>query len=87
MVDYFEPMIEGLEEIEQKRRVTAMKTILSKVELEKENIGYQEPEPKDDTPRRQYEPRATRGRGGRNNNPERRYNDNGPTKGDDNRDT
>lgn len=40
MVDYFEPMIEGLEEIEQKRRVTAMKTVLSKDPLDGGSIGY-----------------------------------------------
>lgn len=47
MVDTFEPEIEGLETIEQKRRVTAMKTILSKKPLDTENIGYQEPEEKE----------------------------------------
>ena len=40
MVDHFEPMVEGLEEIEQKRRVTAMTTILSKEPLPTDNVGY-----------------------------------------------
>jgi hypothetical protein len=48
MVDIFDPQIEGLEEIEQKRRVTAMKTILSKDPLDNDNIGYQAPEPKEE---------------------------------------
>ena len=36
MVDVYNPNIEGLEKIEQKRRVTAMETVLSKVPFEAE---------------------------------------------------
>jgi ribonuclease P/MRP protein subunit RPP25 len=60
MVDYFEPMIEGLESIEQKRRVTAMKTVLSKDPLDNENIGYQTPEPKEELPPRRENDRPPR---------------------------
>lgn len=48
MVDIFEAQIEGLENIEQRRRVTAMKTVLSKKPLDEKNIGYQEPEEKEE---------------------------------------
>jgi ribonuclease P/MRP protein subunit RPP25 len=56
MIDTFEPKIEGLEEIVQKRRVTAMKTVLSKDPLEESDIGYQAPEAKEDLPPRQERP-------------------------------
>lgn len=54
ITDVFEPTIEGMEKIEQKRRVTAMDTILSKNEFKFENeedkVGYQKPEPKEEKP-------------------------------------
>jgi DNA-binding protein len=40
MIDHFDPKIEGLEQMEQKRRVTAMTTILSKEELDQDQVGY-----------------------------------------------
>lgn len=43
IIDQFEPTIEGLEQIEQKRRVTAMETRLLKNitdENDKQHIGY-----------------------------------------------
>ena len=40
LVDVFEPKMEGLDKIEQKRRVTAMDVILSKDPLDKNDIGY-----------------------------------------------
>ena len=52
IVDIFEPKIEGLELIEQKRRVTTLKTILSKTELNAQSIGYQQPIPKEERPRK-----------------------------------
>ena len=48
MIDIFDPKVDGLEVIEQKRRVTAMMTILSKDELDSNYIGYQPPEPKEE---------------------------------------
>lgn len=53
MIDIFDPQVEGLEQIEQKRRVTAMKTVLSKNPLDSKNIGYQPPEPKQERKRRE----------------------------------
>ena len=52
MVDHFDPKVEGLEAMEQKRRVTAMITILSKEPIDPSKVGYQEPEPKEDKPER-----------------------------------
>ena len=40
IVDAYEPKIEGLERIEQKRKVTAQDTILSRDELDKADPGY-----------------------------------------------
>jgi hypothetical protein len=48
MVDTFEPVFEGMDPIEQKRRVTAMTTVLSKSPLDDKSIGYQVPEPKEE---------------------------------------
>lgn len=48
IVDEFEPTVEGLEKIEQRRRVTCLNCILSKDELDKDNIGYQPPQPKEE---------------------------------------
>jgi DNA-binding protein len=47
IVDEFEPEIEGLERIEQRRRVTCLNCILSKTPLDQTNIGYQKPEAKE----------------------------------------
>ena len=41
MVDEFEPLVEGLEKIEQKRRVACFDCTLSKDELDSSDIGYQ----------------------------------------------
>lgn len=43
IIDRYEPKIEGLDIIEQKRRVTAVKITLSKNVLDTTNVGYQEP--------------------------------------------
>jgi hypothetical protein len=43
IVDIYEPKVEGMEKIEQKRRVTAMDTILSTIpfgELLTDLVGY-----------------------------------------------
>jgi DNA-binding protein len=48
IVDVYKPKVEGLEQIEQNRRVTALDCILSKVPLDKSEVGYQEPEPKEE---------------------------------------
>ena len=40
IVDEFEPIVEGLEKIEQRRRVTCLNCILSKDPLDETNIGY-----------------------------------------------
>jgi len=40
LTDVFEPKLEGLDKIEQKRRVTAMDVTLSKEELDKNDVGY-----------------------------------------------
>jgi hypothetical protein len=48
----FEPKIEGLEKIEQRRRVTCLECILSKDPLDSANIGYQPPVPKEERPDR-----------------------------------
>ena len=88
IVDTFEPMVEGLEQIEQKRRVTAMETRLLKTldnESQKQHLGYQEPTPPEERvfrePREPREPREynrdDRPSGGR---PAKRYNDSGPEK-------
>ena len=55
MVDVYIPKIEGMDKIEQKRRVTAMETILSKVPFDEDGencklMGYQKPEPKEERP-------------------------------------
>lgn len=88
IVDTFEPMVEGLEQIEQKRRVTAMETRLLKTlddESQKQHSAYQEPTPPEERvfrePREPREPREynrdDRPSGGR---PAKRYNDSGPEK-------
>jgi DNA-binding protein len=43
-----EPKVEGMGPVENKRRVTAMDTILSKDKLDEADPGYQEPEPKEE---------------------------------------
>jgi len=43
IVTYEESKIEGMEKIENKRRVTAMDTILSKDQLDETDPGYQKP--------------------------------------------
>lgn len=43
--------IEGIPDMENRRRVTAMDTILSKDELSTEDPGYQKPEPKEEVTR------------------------------------
>ena len=48
LVSYEESKIEGMEKIENKRRVTAMDTILSKEPLDSNDPGYQAPEPKEE---------------------------------------
>lgn len=40
IVDEFEPLVEGLEKIEQKRRVTCFDCTLSKDPLDSNDIGY-----------------------------------------------
>lgn len=61
IVDQFEPKIEGLQKIEQKRRVTAMETrLLKKLENESDTqlLGYQPPEPKEErSERSQFQPK------------------------------
>jgi DNA-binding protein len=47
IIDELEPQVEGLEKIEQKRRVTCLDCHLSKDPLDTTNIGYQPPQPKD----------------------------------------
>lgn len=48
IVTYEESKIEGMDKIENKRRVTAMDTILSKEVLDEADPGYQKPEPKEE---------------------------------------
>jgi len=48
IVDVYQPKVQGMDPIEQKRRVTAMDTILSKEPLDTEDVGYQQPEPKEE---------------------------------------
>ena len=43
IVDVYEPKVEGLEKIEQRRLVTAMDTILSKDELPEDDLRYFKP--------------------------------------------
>lgn len=50
IIDVFQPKIEGLEPLEQPRRVTALDCILSKDAMDPNQVGYQEPEPKEDRP-------------------------------------
>ena len=40
IVDEFEPIVEGLEKIEQRRRVTCLNCVLSKTPIDAEHIGY-----------------------------------------------
>ena len=40
IIDELEPLVEGLEKIEDKRRVTYLDCHLSKVPLDTHNIGY-----------------------------------------------
>ena len=40
IVDEFEPLVEGLEKIEQRRRVTCFDCTLSKDQLDESDIGY-----------------------------------------------
>lgn len=86
ILDKYEPKVEGLEPIEQSRRVTAFDCILSKEPLDETDPGYQPPkEAEERTPNpkpRAKAPPATntraRGRGrGRGDGPRppRRYND------------
>ena len=91
IVDEFEPQIEGLEKLEQKRRVTCLDCVLSKDLLDENNVGYQKPEPKEDRPQRTLEPRKEyqpnpnrggRGRGQREDRPQRRFNDTYEPRGD-----
>ena len=53
IVDEYEPQVEGLEKIEQKRRVTCLDCKLSKVPLDETHVGYQPPEPKDQSAARE----------------------------------
>lgn len=48
IVSYEDNKIEGMEKIENKRRVTAMDTVLSKDTLDVNDPGYQKPEPKEE---------------------------------------
>jgi DNA-binding protein len=48
IVDEYEPKIEGLEKIEQRRRVTCLECILSKEPLDETLHGYQPPTPKEE---------------------------------------
>ncbi len=43
IVDRYEPIMEGLDPIEQRRRVTAVNITLSKQSLDTTDIGYQQP--------------------------------------------
>lgn len=52
IVDEFEPLVEGLEKIEQRRRVTCLNCILSKDPLDENEVGYQPPTPKEERPER-----------------------------------
>ena len=47
IIDELEPQVEGLEKIEQKRRVTCLDCHLSKDPLDTQHVGYQPPQPKD----------------------------------------
>lgn len=60
IVSLEESKIEGMGKIENKRRVTAMDTVLSKDPLDTTDPGYQEPEPKEEN---------TGGAGGHSANP------------------
>jgi DNA-binding protein len=51
IVDEFEPLVEGLEKMEQRRRVTCFDCTLSKEPLDTEHYGYQVPEPKQERER------------------------------------
>ena len=93
IVDEFEPVVEGLEKIEQKRRVTCLNCVLSKSPLNTDDIGYQPPTPKEETPIRTRPERGDEGNRPRGDRPQRRgppgarggrgrggrrYNDEGP---------
>ena len=59
MVDVYTPKIEGLDTIEQKRRVTAMETVLSKTPFDEDGdqckqLGYQQPEKKEERENKPY---------------------------------
>jgi len=81
IIDELEPIAEGLERTTQTRRVTCLDCHLSKDELDTTNVGYQEPQPKDndieslggldDSTRRYHHDRRSSGDHGRG-----RYNDN-----------
>ena len=62
IVDKYEPKIEGLDPIEQTRRVTAFDCILSKDPLDENDLGYQKPrEAEERQPNRTTAPPAKRG--------------------------
>jgi ribonucleases P/MRP protein subunit RPP25 len=56
ITDEYEPQVEGLERIEQKRRVTCLDCTLSKDPLDTNHIGYQPPTPKEERPERTERP-------------------------------
>ena len=43
VVDVYEPKVEGMERIEDKKIIAALDIQLSKAEVDEENIGYQKP--------------------------------------------
>lgn len=91
ILDKYEPKVEGLEPIEQSRRVTAFDCVLSKEPLDETDPGYQPPkEAEERTPNNKpsHKPapatpataprgrgRGTRARGETGPRPARRYND------------
>ena len=86
IIDELEPQVEGLEKIEQKRRVTCLDCHLSKDPLDTQHVGYQPPQPKDkdsEVPfsgegQRRFEGRRNDNkpeRGGARPQQRRRYND------------
>lgn len=54
IVDEFRPIVEGLEKVEQRRRVTCLNCVLSKEPLDSSNIGYQEPTKKEEQTQRRF---------------------------------
>lgn len=60
ITDTYESEVAGLGPIEQKRRVTCLDCVLSRDELDAQNIGYQKSGPKEERPMRPDRPQRER---------------------------